>query len=189
MKHRIRLADKNDSAAILKIYEPYVKNTAISFETEVPALNKFTDRIEKITKKYPFLLYEIDSEIAGYAYSSQHKERAAYDYNVETSIYTVSEYHGKGVAFELYDRLFKILLELGYINAYACYTEPNKKSEQFHKKFGFKETGKFEKTGYKFGQWHDVTWVHKIIQDHNTPKKLMGINEISKVIIDKICEL
>jgi len=148
-----------------------------------------SDRIEKIIGKYPFLVYEIDDKIAGYAYASQYKERAAYNYNVETSIYTLLEYHGKGIAYKLYDKLFKILYELGYINAYACYTAPNLKSKKFHKKFGFKEIGINKKTGYKFGKWHDVIQLHKKIQDYDNPKKILGINEISEEILNKICEI
>ena len=189
MNHKIRLADKNDSNNIIKIYEPYIKNTAISFETEVPSLSEFSNRIEKIISKYPFLVYEIDSNIAGYAYASQFRERAAFNYNVETSIYTLLEYHGKGIAYKLYDKLLKILYELGYINVYACYTVPNIKSKKFHKKFGFKETGLYKKTGYKFGQWHDLIWLHKKIRDYNNLKKISGINEIPNEIINKICEI
>ena len=187
MNHEIRLVDKNDSNNILKIYESYIKDTAISFEIKVPDLSEFSNRIEKIIKKYPFLVYEIDGKIVGYAYASQYRERAAYNYNVETSIYTLLEYHGKGIAYELYDKLIKILYELGYINIYACYTLPNIKSKKFHKKFGFKEISVYKKTGYKFGQWHDVIWLHKKIQDYDNPKKILGINEISDEILNKIC--
>lgn len=186
MNQIIRLADINDSNSILKIYEPYIKNTAISFETEVPSLSEFSNRIEKIINKYPFLVYEIDKNIVGYAYAAQYKERAAYKYNVETSIYILMEYHGKGIANKLYDKLFKILYELSYINAYACYTLPNIKSKKFHRKYGFKEIGTYKKTGYKFDQWHDVIWLYKKIQDHKSPKKILGINEINNDIINSI---
>ena len=79
--------------------------------------------------------------------------------------------------------------KLGYINAYAAYTEPNIKSEKFHKKFGFKIIGTHNKTGYKFGQWHDVTWLQKMINEHNSPKELLGINEIPLEEINKIINL
>ena len=175
-----------DSEKILKIYEPYVTNTAISFEIDVPALNEFENRIEKIISKYPFIVYEIDKCIIGYAYSSQHRERAAYGYNVEVSIYLLPEFHGKGIACKLYDCLFKFLEKLGYINAYATYAEPNIKSMKFHQKFGFSTVGTFKKTGYKFGQWHDVTWLHKTISENSIPKKTLGINEISSDYLDRI---
>ena len=182
----MRIAKTIDSERILKIYAPYIINTAISFETEVPSINEFTSRVGKIIEKYPFVVYEVDKNIVGYAYASQHRERSAYKYDVDVSIYLLTEYHGKGIACKLYDCLFKLLDKLGYINAYAAYTEPNIKSEKFHQKFGFKIIGTHNKTGYKFGQWHDVTWLQKMISEHNNPKELLGINEIPLEEISKI---
>ena len=180
MNHNIRLAKISDSENILKIYEPYVKNTVISFEIEIPTINDFSRRIYETTRKYPYIVYEIDKKIIGYAYASRHRERAAYTYNVDVSIYILPEFHGKGVADKLYNCLFGLLKELGYVNAYAAYTEPNIKSMKFHLKHGFTIIGTHHKTGYKFGQWHDSTWLEKTINEHsNNPKNILSINEIS----------
>ena len=186
----IRMAMASDSKEILKIYAPYIKDTAISFETEVPTIVEFSLRIQMITKQYPFLVYTIDNEIVGYAYASRHRERAAYLYNVEMSIYFLPEYHGSGKAYSLYDCLLVLLGELGYKNAYAVYTEPNVKSMRFHQKFGFKLIGTHHKTGYKFGKWHDVTWLEKTIREHDeTPKGILSINQISSEYLESLFSL
>ena len=183
----IRLVKVSDSKEILEMYTPYVRDTAISFETEIPTINEFSNRIEIISKQYPFLVYEIDNKVIGYAYASKHRERAAYSYNVDVSIYFLPEYHGTGKAYSLYDCLFKILSKLEYRNAYAAYTEPNIKSMKFHQKFDFKHIGTHHKTGYKFGKWYDVTWLEKTIKEHTeNPREILSINEISHEYIKSL---
>lgn len=187
MDHIIRLATISDSEAILKIYAPYIKNTAITFETEVPAVGEFSCRIETICKQYPYLIYEINHNVVGYAYASKHRERAAYAYDVDVSIYILPRYHGSGIAYKLYDCLFKMLKELGYYNAYAGYTVPNDKSMYFHQKFGFVPIGTHHKTGYKLGKWHDVTWLEKVINEHsNKPAMIKSIGELSNEYLNEI---
>ncbi len=185
----VRLAKASDSEGILKIYAPYIRDTVVSFETEVPTIDEFASRIEKITSVYPFLVYEIDDEIVGYAYASKHRERAAYLYDVDVSVYVLSGFHGSGVAHILYNCLFALLNKLGYKNAYAAYTEPNIKSMKFHNKFGFTSIGTHFKTGYKFGQWYDVTWLQKNISEYEiNPQKPLTINELSTEYLEQICE-
>ena len=186
----IRLAKVSDNIEILKIYTPYIKDTAISFETEIPTDSEFSFRIEMITKQYPFLVYEIGNKIVGYAYASKHRERAAYLYDVDVSIYFLPEYHGSGKAYNLYNCLFNLLEKLGYKNAYAAYTEPNIKSKKFHEKFGFKIIGTHHKTGYKLGKWHDVTWLEKAINDHDeSPKGILSINDIPNDYLENLFSL
>lgn len=183
----IRLVEASDSEDILKIYAPYIENTAISFETDIPSLVEFSTRIENISKQYPYLVYQIDDEIVGYAYASKHKERAAYLYDVDVSIYVLPEYHGLGIAHKLYKCLFILLKELGYYNAYAGYTEPNAKSMNFHYKFGFTLIGTHHKTGWKFEQWHDVTWLEKIINNHNKKSNIIkSIGELSTEYLESV---
>lgn len=183
----IRLATGLDSLAILSIYEPYINKTAVTFETEVPAVDEFALRIENIGKQYPYLVYLLDDEIIGYAYASGHRQRQAYCYDVDVSIYIKSQYHGSGIAFKLYDALFVILKELGYCNAYAGYTVPNEKSKRFHKKFGFTLIGTHHKTGYKLGKWHDVTWLEKSINLHiHNPPTIKSISELSLERLNEI---
>jgi len=175
----IRQATAADSAAILEIYAPYITGSAFTFETEVPPLAEFTERIEKIAQQYPFLVYETNGKIAGYCYASQHRPRAAYLYDVNVSIYISPEHHGKGIANKLYDCLFPLLARLGYKNVYADYTEPNEKSRKLHEKYGFTLIGTHHKTGYKLGKWHDVTWLEKAIGSHDAdPQGVLSISEI-----------
>ena len=179
MEHSIRLATARDAQGMLGIYAPYVRDTAISFETEVPALEDFSRRIENTYEKYPWFVYRICDAIVGYAYASQHRARSAYRYNVDVSVYVLPEYQGAGVAYTLYDCLFALLAKLRYINAYAAITIPNDKSIRFHKKFEFTLIGIHHKTGYKFGKWHDVAWFEKIINTHeDTPKEVLLTKDI-----------
>jgi phosphinothricin acetyltransferase len=188
LKHSMRLAVPSDSENILKIYAPYITDTAVSFETEVPSVSDFFSRVEIVTEQYPFLVYQVGDEIVGFAYASKHRERAAYLFDVDVSIYVLPEYHGSGIANRLYNSLFTILLKLGYKNAYAAYTEPNIKSMKFHNKFGFTLIGTHHKTGYKFGQWHDVTWLEKVISEHNNnnPMKVSAISELSSEYLETL---
>lgn len=179
MNHIIRLATPADSEAILSIYAPYVRDTAISFETEVPTVDAFSRRIETICKQYPYLVYSIDGQIIGFAYASRHRERAAYCYSVDVSIYVLPRYHGANVAHQLYRCLFDILRALGYRNAYAGYRIPNDKSMRFHQKFGFVPVGTYHNVGYKLGKWHDMTWLEKMIAAHDEqPGPLLSVTAL-----------
>ena len=129
MKHKIRLAEASHSVGILNIYAPYITDTSVSFETEVPTTCDFAARVENITKQYPFLVCEVGEVIVGYTYATKHRERAAYLYDVDVSIYVLPEYHGSGIAYKLYSCLFALLKELGYKNAYAACTQPNANKE------------------------------------------------------------
>ena len=186
----IRLATVSDSKDILDIYAPFIEETTISFETEVPAIDEFSHRIETILKQYPFLVYEFENKIVGYAYASRHKERAAYAYNADVSVYFLPEYHGSGKAYSLYHCLFLLLDKLGYKNAYAGCAEPNIKTRKFHEKFGFKLIGTCHKTGFKFGKWHDVSWFEKTISEHDgNPGRVMPMSEISHEYLRELFHL
>ena len=179
MEHRIRLATPADADALLAIYAPYVQNTAVSFEAVVPTVAEFARRIESIGQQYPYLLYQVGDTVVGYAYAARHRERVAYCYNVEISIYVSDAWHGTGVAHRLYSALFALLTRLGYSNAYAAYTSDNEKSGRFHEKFDFRLIGIFRRTGYKLGAWHDVTWLEKTLNPHaDNPPPLIAISDL-----------
>ena len=161
----IRLATPADSAAILSIYAPFITNTVITFEYDVPSVMDFRQRISSILQKYPWLVCEIDGAIAGYAYASAFHQRAAYNWSVDLSIYIHPLYHGKKIAQALYSALLEMLRLQGYCNAYAGITLPNLKSERLHRSFGFTPVGVYRNVGYKMGQWHDVQWLELKIQD------------------------
>lgn len=154
----IRLANGQDAAGILKIYSPFIINSGITQETEIPPLESFQQRIEATLESRPWLVYEIENEIAGYAYAGSHRERKGYQWCVEPSVYVNEKYYRYSVAKVLYTVLFEILKLQGYVNAYAVITLPNEKSVAFHEKFGFRYLTTYQKIGYKLGQWHDVGW-------------------------------
>jgi phosphinothricin acetyltransferase len=167
MNLNIRGATAADSKAILDIYAPYITDTAITFETEVPAVSEFTSRVETIIKNYPYLVCEADGKIIGYAYATKHRERAAYKYSADVSIYIKSEYHGRGIGRKLYSDLFESLKNYKIYTAIAGITLPNEKSLALHKSFGFKEVGVYHNVGYKFGKWLDVIWLEKQIKEYD----------------------
>lgn len=130
----IRLAKKSDAVALLAIYAPYVENTAITFEYDVPIIEDFATRIEKILEKYPYLVEEEDGVILGYAYASTYYARAAYDWAVELSVYVSQDTRGKGVGSKLYDAMEEMLDQMGYMHFLACISLPNEDSIAFHTK-------------------------------------------------------
>jgi len=171
----LRSASTEDAESILKIYSHYVKNTAISFEYEVPTLDEFKERIAHTLEKYPYLVAEQDGTIIGYAYGSQFHERAAYSWCAEVSIYVDVNARKCGVGRMLYEVLEQALKEQGILNLYACiaYTDAedeylNNNSAQFHAHLGYTEIGRFHKCGYKFNRWYDMIWMEKLIGEHKT---------------------
>lgn len=188
---KIRLATEDDSDSILQIYTPYITNTAITFEYQVPTIMEFRERMANIQKNYPWLVCEISNHIVGYAYASRFREREAYKWSVDFSVYINQDYHRKNIGKALYFALFELLKLQGYYNAYAGVTLPNIKSENFHEAFGFKSIGVYHKVGYKFDSWHDVKWYElKIKELIQSPAKPKPIDEISytnefKAILEK----
>lgn len=165
MSEGIRLATLEDASEILSIYEPYILNTAITFETEMISVEAFKERMAKIQAQYPWLVYEKDGKIIGYAYATSYRERAAFAWDCEASVYVGEEAHRKGIATKLYLELFEWLNKQGYYNIYAFIKYPHESSVKLHNKFGFREVGIFYKTGYKMGKWWDVLVMEKSIRD------------------------
>ena len=165
----IRPVTSADAKDILEVYAPYIKNTVITFETEVPSIEDFTARIENIKSKYPYLVCEIDGKVIGYAYAAKYRERAAYKYSVDVSIYVDLNYQHKGIGKALYFNLFETLKTYDFYTAYAGITLPNKKSICLHKSFGFHEIGTYHNVGYKNGKWLDVIWLEKSLKQYDTP--------------------
>lgn len=169
----IRIATEADAAALLQIYAPYVENTAITFEYEVPTEQEFAERIKHTLEKYPYIVALEDKKIVGYAYAGPFKERAAYDWAVETSIYVDMEYKRNGIGRLLYEKLEELLCEQGILNVNACIGYPEVEDEYltwdsvyFHEKQGYQMVGRFHKCGYKFGRWYDMVWMEKFIGEH-----------------------
>ena len=132
----IRIATIDDSKPILKIYAPYIEDTSYTFETEVPTIDSFKQRISSCLQNWPWLVCEIDGVIAGYAYGSRHRERVAYQWSLESSVYIHDDYQRRGVARALYTALINILKLQRFRNLYAVINLPNDKSVSFHEKSG-----------------------------------------------------
>ena len=158
MAARIRLADERDAAAIAAIYRPVVEDTAISFETIAPDQQEIALRVADTLRTYPWLVCDRDGQIAGYAYASKHRVRAAYQWSVDTSAYVAPEFWRQGVGGGLYRSLFAILAAQGFVNAYAGIALPNPASVGLHESVGFRPVGVYRSVGYKLGAWHDVGW-------------------------------
>ncbi len=154
----IRLCTEKDAAGILSIYAPYIENTSFTFETETPSVSDFAQRISTYLQTWPWLVYEQDGVIAGYAYATRHRERTAYQWCTESSVYIHDDYQQKGIARALYSSLFAILEKQGFRNVYAVINLPNPKSVAFHESCGFEYFATYEHVGYKLGRWKNVGW-------------------------------
>ena len=161
----IRDARPEDAAALLEIYRPFVMDTSVSFELTPPTVEEFEARIATAQSQWAWLVAERDGQVAGYAYGSAFRTRAAYKWTVETSAYVHEAHRGHGIAGALYRRLFDVLIDKGYCNAYAGIALPNDASIAFHKSLGFTHVGTFHRAGWKFGRWHDVSWWEARLQD------------------------
>ena len=157
----IRNVQVEDAANLVAIYAPYVEKTAITFETQVPTVEDFKNRIKKTMKKFPYLVAIEEGQIVGYAYASTYYARAAYDWTVELSVYVQKEARGKGVGTLLYTALEEELTVRGFKNFLACIALPNPASIALHEKRGYEQVAHFKKVGYKFGTWHDIVWLQK----------------------------
>ena len=172
----IRTAALDDAAALLAIYAPYVEQTAITFEYEVPSLEEFRGRIAHTLRRYPYLVAEENGEILGYAYTGPFGERAAYSWAVETSIYLRQEIRGKGLGKRLYQALEDVSRAQHVQSLYACIAYPDAddahlsgNSVAFHTHLGYTTVGRFPHCGYKFGTWYNMTWMEKTLGDHAVP--------------------
>src|SRR6188474_1692578 len=187
MSGNIRVAIKDDAAGMLDIYAPFILNSGVTQETEVPTVEDFQKRIISNLAERPWLVCEVNNEMAGYAYAGRHRDRKGYQWCTEPSVYISEKYWGLGVANVLYTALFDILKLQGYVNAYAVITLPNERSIAFHKKFGFEYLTTYQKIGYKLGQWHDVGWMQYEINPHKKdPGDPVRFADMDKSVIDSI---
>ncbi len=169
----IRTVTPEDAERLLEIYSYYVKNTAISFEYEIPSLEEFRERIVNISKRYPYICAIADEKIIGYAYAGVFHEREAYRYSVELSIYVDLERRRGGCGRALYAALEERLKNQGIKNLYACIAVPPKKADEyltfdsmkFHKKMGYKIAGHFHSCGIKFDRWYDMIYMEKLLHE------------------------
>jgi phosphinothricin acetyltransferase len=154
----VRLATPADGAACAAVYAPYVETTSISFELVAPTPEEMAGRIERTVARTPWVVVEVDGVVRAYAYGTRHRDRAAYDRTVETTVYVDRAFSGQGLGRRAMSAVIAILRLQGAHLAVAGITPPNPASFGLHEALGFTQVGAFEAIGYKFGGWHGVTW-------------------------------
>ena len=170
----VRLATEADAPALAAIYEPHVRETAITFEYVPPTAEEFAERMCRTMEFYPYVVAVLDGAIVGYAYAGTFKDRPAYDWAVETSIYVAQGYPGRGIGRALHDRLEVLLRAQGILNMYACIAVPDgeddetltRNSQHFHEHLGYRLVGEFYRCGYKGGRWYNMIWMEKMLGEH-----------------------
>jgi L-amino acid N-acyltransferase YncA len=158
MDCELRLAHPGDGPEMAEIYGPFVRETAISFETEAPDGEEFARRITRTLTERPWLSAQGGGRLLGYCYAGPHRARAAYRWATEVSIYLAPDARGRGLGRRLYRALFALLARQGYCRSWAVITLPNPGSEAFHRALGFEQAGLYRDAGWKQGAWHDVAW-------------------------------
>lgn len=175
----IRLAEESDAEGMLSIYAPIVRETPISFETSVPSTHEFRERIRTIRPRFPWLVCDVEGQIAGYAYASTFRTRAAYQWTVETTVYVHPSHRRRGVGKGLYTTLLEVLRWQGFFQAVAVITLPNPPSVAFHESFGFRCAGVLRAAGYKHHHWHDVGyWTFSLRSSEEAPSEVISVGEL-----------
>ena len=173
---RIRTATTADAPALLDIYAPYIRETAISFEYDVPSLQEFEGRVSHTLSRYPWIVAEQEGTVLGYAYASAFHPRKAYQWCAEASIYVEQHARGRGLGAMLYNRLESLLKTQNILLLYACIARPQKEDEyltvasiRFHTRMGFHTVGEFPRCGFKFNRWYDMVWMEKRLAEPSDP--------------------
>ena len=165
MRPRIRLATEDDAEQIAAIYDHYVRSTFISFELDPPDTNEMKQRLRTISQRWPWLACISNGEVLGYAYASEHRTRAAYQWSVDVTVYIRPRFHRAGIGRALYSALLLLLKLQGFFNAFAGIALPNPASVALHEAMGFRPVGIYRSVGYKLGAWRDVGWWQLPLQD------------------------
>jgi phosphinothricin acetyltransferase len=174
----IRMASVSDAAAVAAIYEPYVSKTVISFELEPPTPAEMAQRIAATVAIAPWIVVEKEGELLGYAYAAPHRERPAYQWSVDSSVYLRGDQRRRGLGRALYTSLFALLRAQGFYRVHAGATLPNEASVGLHESFGFRPIGVYRAVGYKHGAWRDVGWWQLALRDDgDEPARPLTIGE------------
>lgn len=189
MELKLRLATKEDLSAMLGIYSYYVSETVVSLEYVPPTLSEFERRFDTFTVQFPWIVFEADGEIVGYAYAHRFHDRAAYDWSAECTVYIKNGLQRNGIGRALYTCLLNILRLQGYRTAVAIICVPNENSEALHKYFGFTNSGVVCNAGYKASEWRSAAWYVLALSDYPAEPapplpigKVMGTEEFEKLL-------
>jgi phosphinothricin acetyltransferase len=195
MDATLRLARPADAAAIQRIYAPYVEETAITFSTTPPSIAALEAKVEETLPQYPWVVAEHGAggdgaedgdSVVGYAYAGPLREREAYQWTAELSVYVDEPAQGKGLGRRLYEALLALLERQGYASAYGVVTLPNPPSVALHESMGFEKVGHFDDVGYKHGAWHDVGWWRFTLSSPSAPEPPTAIGDLSGDEIDVV---
>ena len=167
---RLRPVSVGDADQIAAIYEPLVRETAVSFELDPPWPAVMASRIQSVTSTHPWLVSEEGGVILAYAHATAFRVRPAYRWSVETTVYVQDDHRGRGVGGDVYQGLLDLSALWGFANAFAGIALPNPGSEALHASLGFTQVGIFPRAGHKMGQWHDVAWWHRPLASTDPPR-------------------
>jgi L-amino acid N-acyltransferase YncA len=167
----IRPATAQDASAIASIYEPIVRDTPISFETDPPSTEDIAARIRRAVE---WIVFERDGEVVGYAYAAPFHPRASYAWSVEVSIYLAEDARGAGIGRVLVSDLLQRLERRGFVNAFAGVALPNPSSVRLFESFGFEKVAHQRKVGFKLGAWLDVAWWQLELNPPTIPPPVLG---------------
>ena len=188
----VRAAAPEDAEQLLEIYTPFVISedsslSNVSFELAAPDVEEFRQRIQDISKQFPYLVGEVNGQILGYVYCHPYRERLAYQWAVEVTIYLAPAGQGKGLGRLLYETMEKLLCLQGVTMAYSCITVGNDHSIKMHEALGYRLIGTFTNSGYKNGQWLDTVWLEKQLQP--CPKQPDNIKSWWELDPDAVAEV
>ena len=172
----IRAATTADAEAVAAIYAPYVRGTAISFEIAPPSAEEMASRIGSTLQRFPFLVYEDGQTVLAYAYAGAHRERAAYRWSADVTVY--SKVHRRGLGRALYLELLSLLARQGFHMAFAGIALPNEKSVGFHEAMGFLPVGTYAEVGFKFDRWWDVGWWQRPLKERPPTGEPLSFSEL-----------
>ena len=176
----LRVAREEDAPGLLEIYAPYVEQTVVSFEYTAPTVEEFARRIRETLARHPYLVWEEDGALLGYAYAHPYAARPAYQWSAELTVYLRQGAARRGLGSRLYGALFELLRLQGVRTVYGCVTAENALSVAFHQALGFREAGRFAQVGYKHGRWLDVLWLEKPIAPAGEPQPLVPFPQVEE---------
>jgi phosphinothricin acetyltransferase len=180
---KLRLANAADAAALAAIYRPYVEHSISSFELTPPDEAELRRRLSSTLETFPWLVGDLGGQVVGYAYASQHRERAAYAHAVDVSVYVDARAHRGGLARRLYTALFTLLEAQHFHMAFAGISLPNEPSERFHAAMGFEPVGVYREAGWKFGAWRDVAWSQRPLSTTTPPQPIVPFPRLDPAVI------
>ena len=180
---RLRLATPDDAAAIAQIYAPWVSESAVSFEAEPPSAAALAVRIASVSRCYPWLVLEFNGAVRAYAYATRLRDRQAYDWIAETSVYVDRSIQRRGLGERVYSALLDVLAMQGLVWAYAAIVVASEAvsegaSGRFHAQLGFERFARFPGVGFKQGNWWDVEWWRLALAEPGEPEAIRPIHDI-----------